>query len=115
MERSHLSDYLVNMRMDRPWDHLSPEQKPLDMLRDCTAPDTVPVSRSHSSEDCTAVSGPAMAGAIVRSAADCTSAAAGTGQRTTTRTKSLAVRQDCYSDILLATVALDRQSAAEYM
>jgi hypothetical protein len=103
------------MRMGRPWDHLSPEQKPLEMQRDCTEPDKGPASRSHNSEGCTAVSGPAMAEVTGRSAADCTSAAAGFGQHRTMRTKSLAAKQHCYSDILLATVVLDRQSVAECM
>jgi hypothetical protein len=114
-EMSHLSDYLVNTRMGRPWDHLSPEQKPLDMQRDCTEPDTGPASRSHSFEGCTAVSGLAMPEVTGHSAADYTSAAAGIGQHTTMRMKSLVAKQHCCSGILLATVALVRQSVAECM
>jgi hypothetical protein len=52
--------------------------------------------------------------ATEHSAGDCTSEAAGIGQHTTLKRKSLAAKQDCCSSILLATVAPDRQRAAGY-
>jgi hypothetical protein len=113
--KSHSSGCLENMHMDRPWVRLSLEQELLGRRTDCTGPDMGPGSRWHSSEDCTAVSDLVVIEATEHSAGGCTSGAAGIGQHTTPRTKSLAVKQDCCSSILLATVALDRQRAAGYM
>jgi len=101
--------------MDHPLDHLSPEQEPLDMQKDCTVLDTEPASYLRSFEDCTVVSDLGAEAAIGRNSEDCTFVAVDIGQHTTTRKKSLAGRQHCCSDMRPATVALARQHAADCM
>ena len=56
-----------------------------------------------------------MIEAIEHSAGDCTSGVAGIAQHTTMRTKSLVVKQEHCSSILLATAAPARQSPADCM
>jgi hypothetical protein len=102
--------------MDHPWDHLSPEQEPLDMQKDCTVLGMEPASYlKHSFEDCTAVSDLEAEAAIGHNSGDCTSVVVDIGQHTTTRMRSLAERQHCCSDMRPATVALARQHAADCM
>jgi len=115
MRKSHSNGCLENMHTDHPWARLSLEQELPGKRKGCTGPGMEQNSYWHSSEDCTAVSGLVVIGVTERSAGDCTSEAAGIGQRTTMRTKSLAVKQDCCSSILLATAVPDRQRAAGCM
>lgn len=115
MRKSHSSGCLENMHTDHPWVRWSPEQELLGKQTDCTEPDMGQDSRWHSSEDYTAVSGLAVIVVIERSAGDCMSEAAGIGQHTMMRTKSLAVKQDCCSSILLVTAVPDRQQAVGCM
>jgi hypothetical protein len=113
--KSHSSGCLENMHTDHPWVRLSLGQELPGKRTGCTEPDMGQSSRWHSSGDYTAVSGLVVIGVIERSAGDCTSEAAGIGQHTTKRTKSLAVKQDCCSSILLATVVPDHQQVAGCM
>lgn len=115
MRKSHSSGCLENMHTDHPWVRLSLGLELRGRRSDCTEPDTEQVSRWHSSEDCTAVSGLAVIAVIEHSAGDCTSGVAGIGQHTTMRTKLLSAKQDRCSSILLATAAPGRQWAAGCM
>jgi hypothetical protein len=101
--------------MGHPWVRLSLELKLPDRQMGCIGQSMVPVSRWHSSEDCSAVSDPAVTGATEHSAEDCTSEAAGIGQRTTKRTMSPVARQGRCSCILLATAVPGHQWAAGCM
>ena len=115
MRKSHSSGCLENMHTDHPWVRLSLGLELRGRRTDCTELDTEQVSRWHSSEDCTAVSGLAVIAVIEHSAGDCTSGVAGIGQHTTMRTKLLSAKQDRCSSILLATAAPGRQWAAGCM
>ena len=88
---------------------MSLELKLPDRQRGCIERCMGPVSRWHSSEDCSAVSDPAVIGATEHSAEDCTSEAAGIGQHTTKRTMSPVARQRRCSCILLATAVPGHQ------
>ena len=108
MGMSHSNGCWESRHMDHPWDHLSPEREPLDTPRGYTEPDMEPLACLHSSEGCTAVSGPVAEAAIGHNSEDCTSGAVDIGQHTTTQRKSLAERLDCHcscSGMRLATAA----------
>jgi hypothetical protein len=101
--------------MDHPWDHLSPEQEPLDMQKDYTVLDMELASYSRSFGGCTAIFVPAAGAAIGHSSEDCTFGAVDIGQHMTAQKSSFAERPRCCSDMRPATVALVRQHAADCM